>query len=1582
MNKEKKYFFDDVLDYKNKLEKSILNFFSKQKLLQQFATVYLNSFSAQSLQHLKKESLIKFIQERYTVFKKTAESNNKNYIQITPLSSSQSSNYFSLEIIMTDIQHLIFTIENIFHKNDIAISKMYHPLMSIYINKAGKVILIDTPKQDSVMLSCSYLEFEFNGSKKDLEALKKEIEDKLDDVYFVNKDKSTILKQLFAVQQHVIKNPTPRTEFQTEWIELFDWLADGNFTFLSYCELKINKSRSTYITNSGSGILNPKNISPSSANLIDVIKKESKRLQQYRSPFVFDRISFISPVKIFEPIMRLSLKIPMSDKEFIEYNFTGIFTKSSLLSKNLDTPIIKLKINKIIENKHFWEGSHNYIQTLRYLNKMPKFELFRTPTENIQEIVEHLMSITNFDRVYLFTRKRIDKSKLFLMIVMPPKLFNFDTANKAIDFLLSNIPNTGYEHIVIDGDIFCRIHIYIDVKDQSEWYPDLKELETGICEIIDSWDNQFKLALLQNFELDEATRLFLKYSKAIPLHHKIRRSASHVLDDVYYFEQIAKTNHIQFNLKPFIFHDSVLSNKAALLIVYNAIKIDLIHFMPVFQNLELHIYDEITARIGSIQDQIGYIHTYRIAHKDETKLNLKKIKPKLINLLNAIYNNNIANDPLNGLVVKAGLDWEDVFILQAYRNYLLQLTTTHSREFLNSTLLKHTSSVVIMVKYFKEKFIYHNGASPSSNRLALLKKTELEFFNSLNSVKAINEDFILKWFFNLIQHTLRTNFFTDNFKKSQLLSIKFDCEKMQLPDPKPYREIFVFSPDMEGIHIRFGAVARGGIRWSNREDFRTEVIGLSHTQKVKNVVIVPTGSKGGFIIKKAFDPQDAASESKTQYESFMTGLLSITDNRDIEGTVIKPKQVICYDNDDPYLVVAADKGTAMFSDYANAISTTNQFWLGDAFASGGSVGYNHKDYAITAKGAWECVKLHFKQRHVDIQKDPFTVVGIGDMSGDVFGNGMLLSKTIKLIAAFNHLHIFLDPNPDPKTSWAERKRLFDSPQSSWTDYSSKLISDGGGIYNRNDKKIILSRIATDMLGLEHNELNGEELIHAILKLQTDLLWFGGIGTYIKSSSQSHLSVSDPGNNGVRINVEDCNALVIGEGANLGITQEARIKLDQTGVLLNTDFIDNSAGVNMSDYEVNMKILLQLLLRKNVLKSMKERHSLLTSLGSEIVDKVLINNNEQHMLLSMEAIRSNASFSIYRKLLNQFIHDKIIDPKVDAIPDEPTLNNLQSERKGLPRALLALLQSHVKIKTYDSLIEYDQMNDPFFDQIFETYFPSALLSTYKPYVHQHPLKKEIICMLVTNYIINRAGVLFFSSVQNVVPMNIGYISIAFIIVDYCFRLLTVRKNVLNSHLTLSEQYNLLIDIEDIVKTIVIDLISLPNFNLSFDLAPTFFEILDLETDLLNLKQPHLADIDTIIPIMTAHQNISDVFYIYKTSKTISIKSAIILSNFVNEYFSFTMLKNVIRDLTPNTSWEVEQQMMILKVLQNKIYTIYDTIISHVSSNKTMSHSDITTVIETQFSKSLADFRQTLSILKTNKDFTLTSLSVVVNKLNII
>ena len=758
MNKEKKYFFEDILKNKVKLEKNILKHFSSNKLLQQFATVYLNSFSADSLQFIKEDSLIKFITNRYDVFISTAESKKKQLIDIKPLHSNKSSNYYSLEIIMPDIQHLIFTIENIFHKNDIAISKMYHPLVSIYLNKTGKVILIDKPKQDTLMISSSYLEFEFNGSPEDLKTLKDEIHFKLRDVFFVNNDKLKLLKNLFYVQKEVINNPGPRVEFQKEWIELFDWLANGHFTFLSYCELSIKPNKKpTLIKNSGLGILNEANDLSSKKELIADIKKESERMTDYRSPFIFDRISFISSVKIFEPVMRLSLKIPTKNKNYIEYNFTGIFTKSSLLAKNLDTPIIKLKVQKIIENKHFWLGSHNYIQTLRYLNKMPKFELFRTPTENIQEIIEHLMSITNLDRVYLFTRKRIDKSKLFLMIVMPPKLFNFDNIKKAVDYLLAEIPNNGYEQIIIDGEIFCRVHVYIDVKDKTEWYPDINQLNQGVSPLVDTWENQFKLALHQHFNVEDATRLYLKYSEAIPFHHKIRRSADHVIDDVYYFEKLLEENHIQFNLKPFVFHDSVLSNKAVLLIVYNKVKIDLIHFMPIFQNLELHIYDEITARVGSIEKQIGYIHTYRIAHKDESKIDLNDIKPRLVNLLNAIYDNKIANDPLNGLVVKAGLTWQDVFIIQAYRNYLLQLTSNYSKEFINSTLLKHTESVKLIIKFFQEKFVYHQSHKPSQNRLSLLKKTEKAFFVSLNDVKAINEDFILKWVFNLVQYTLRTN---------------------------------------------------------------------------------------------------------------------------------------------------------------------------------------------------------------------------------------------------------------------------------------------------------------------------------------------------------------------------------------------------------------------------------------------------------------------------------------------------------------------------------------------------------------------------------------------------------------------------------------------------------------------------------------------------------------------------------------------------------------------------------------------------------------------------------------------------------
>ena len=1194
----------------------------------------------------------------------------------------------------------------------------------------------------------------------------------------------------------------------------------------------------------------------------------------------------------------------------------------------------------------------------------------------MQQIVENLLSITNPNDIAFFTRSKIDKSKLFLLGIIPNNVFSEQTIKKVIHYLTETIPHHGYDYLIIPGELFARLHIYFDQPHLPDFHPDLSKIENDIINLLKSWDERLKEELEKKFSKRKSEALFQHYFNLFPEHHKIRRTPEHTILDIELFEQANKTKQTEFNLIPFVFKDSLLSGKASLLNIYYYEKIDLFQFIPIFQNLNIYFFDELTTRVGSLTKMIGYIHAFRIKFLENSSYSpsFDSFKPRFLDLLKAIFSHKLPNDPLNGLLSCTELSWKHIFVLQAYRNYLIQLKPNYTKDKIDKTLIKHRFSTEHLITYFFEKFKYDESNTPSSKHHQLCENREKQFFDSLSSVSDIDEDFIFKWLFSLIKHTLRTNYFQHELETSQLLSLKIDGQAIISHQEKTFREIFVFHPDMEGIHIRYGLVSRGGIRWSSRlNDFRSEVLGLATTQRVKNVVIVPNGSKGGFVIKKNVASHDAMEESKRHYQLFIKGLLSVTDNTTPDNIIIKPNQVICYDEDDPYLVVAADKGTASFSDFANEISHNHTFWLDDAFASGGSNGFNHKDLGITAKGAWECVKLHFKELNKDIDKEPFTCVGIGDMSGDVFGNGMLLSKQTKLIAAFNHIHIIIDPNPKPLQSWTERQRLFNLPKSTWKDYNPALISQGGGVYDRAAKNIVISKEAQTMLGLQTNSLNGSELINAILKCQVELLWFAGIGTYIKGYDQSHAFVSDLANDSVRINANECQATIIGEGANLAITQHARFYLSENSVKLNTDFIDNSAGVNISDYEVNLKIFLQHLLTKKSLKTDKQRSKLLKKLANNVIDLVLHNNQYQHQLISMEELRSQQTIFPYQTLINTFIQRGIINPKIDAIPKASEFDELDKKKLPLPRPLLAQLQSLVKLEVSESLLQSSYLMHPIYESLYLSYFPTHITKTYADDIFDHPLRKEITATALTNYCINHAGILSINFMKEVSGKPIDVVANAY----YCFNQLfscdTKRTQILASKKSYTDKYALLIAIEDYLKHIVLDALLLTETPFSLDnfelITNSHKQFLENDTSMIEQSTSTLyLSARNFIPFYSIYQTISE------SQKTTLFESI----NFIYEYFKFEDLLSILDSTTLLSTWEVEQHKLLNQKLSQQKLAIITHCITHCQDPNGVTES----FIESMYNDHLASYKHDMTSLIGVDSISLSAIAVVVNKLTLI
>jgi len=794
------------------------------------------------------------------------------------------------------------------------------------------------------------------------------------------------------------------------------------------------------------------------------------------------------------------------------------------------------------------------------------------------------------------------------------------------------------------------------------------------------------------------------------------------------------------------------------------------------------------------------IHDFGLETRDGADVRLRDVAAKFKEVFAGVWRGQAESDGFNALVLKGGLDAREIVILRAYSRYLRQIGLPFSQTYMEDTLAKNAGLTRLLVDLFVATF---DPAKPAKSRPERTEAIQKHILEGLDAVESADEDRIIRAFLNLVTSSLRTNYYqkaADGGPKAYL-SFKLESRKVfDLPVPKPLREIFVYSPRVEGIHLRFGFVARGGLRWSDRrEDFRTEVLGLVKAQQVKNAVIVPVGSKGGFFVKQppAGGDRDAyLQEGIACYKTFISGLLDITDTYAGTGTkVVPPKDVVRLDNDDPYLVVAADKGTATFSDIANGVSQAYGFWLGDAFASGGSVGYDHKKMGITAKGAWECVKRHFREIGVDTQAQDFTVVGVGDMSGDVFGNGMLLSPHIQLVAAFNHMHIFLDPNPDTAAGLKERQRLFSLPRSAWTDYDAKLISKGGGIYPRSAKSIPITPEVKARFGITQQSLSPNELIKILLKAQVDLLWFGGIGTYIKSGIESHGDVGDRANDALRVNGAEVGAKVIGEGANLGVTQRGRIECGLAGIRLNQDSIDNSAGVDCSDHEVNIKILLDTVVAGGDL-NFKSRNALLAKMTDEVGGLCLRDNYLQSQAISVSQYQGVAFLDRHVRLIKMLERAGELDRAVEFLPNDEAIVERAQAGKGLTRPEIGVLLSYSKNWLYAELLKSDYPDDAALEDDLVGYFPETLGKKYPDAIQRHRLRREIVATVATNLLVNRVGETFVTGLMERTGMAADQIVRAFTIARRVFALddLWAAIEALDNKVPAQLQAHMLIEID--------------------------------------------------------------------------------------------------------------------------------------------------------------------------------------------
>ncbi|MDM8569430.1 NAD-glutamate dehydrogenase, partial [Thiotrichales bacterium HSG1] len=958
------------------------------------------------------------------------------------------------------------------------------------------------------------------------------------------------------------------------------------------------------------------------------------------------------------------------------------------------------------------------------LETYPRDELFQIDAETLRQTTLGILQLR--EQIRLFVHPDNYGRFFSCLVYIPRERYDTVIRQRMQQVLQEAFGGTHVDfNVRLTESVAAQIHFIVYTPIGTCVTIEIKEIEQQLVEVTRSWTDKLHTALIEHNGEERGNHLSHHYANAFPIAYREDFSAHHTIYDIDKIEILLSKNNIGMSLyRPIETLDNSLHFK--LFNLNTHIPLSLV--LPMLENMGVQVIQE---RSYQMQNQFCtvWIHDFELLHL-ESSLQIEQVKDMFQTLFAKIWWQEVSNDGFNRLVLYAKLNWREIVIFRSYWKYLRQTGASFSQEYVEQALINNPKVTNLLLDLFNARC----NPATNDNSADIVQLIE----KSLDFIVSLDEDRILNQFLQVILATLRTNYFQSN----SYLSFKLDPHQVpNLPEPRPMFEIFVYSPKVEGVHLRGGKVARGGLRWSNRlEDFRTEILGLVKAQMVKNAVIVPMGSKGGFVAKQLPAERDAAqAEGIECYKTFIRGLLDLTDNI-VDGKIVPPLKVVRHDDDDPYLVVAADKGTATFSDIANEISKQYNFWLGDAFASGGSSGYDHKKMAITAKGGWESVKRHFRELGTDIQQQDFTVIGIGDMAGDVFGNGMLLSKHIKLLAAFNHVHIFLDPSPDSAISWEERQRLFNLPRSSWADYDTKLLSEGGGIFARSRKSIPLSQQVQSMLGITATVLTPNKLIQAILGAKVDLLWNGGIGTYVKAIEEHHIEVGDRANDNLRINGSDLRCKVVGEGGNLGFTQQGRIEYVLNNGRINTDAMDNSGGVDCSDHEVNIKILLDAVVANGDV-TYKQRNNLLHDMTSSVANLVLQNNYLQTQALSIALSLAPSLLNVHARLLRHLEQSSQLNRELEFLPNNKILAERKTNQQGLNSPELCVLIAYSKITLYKDLLESDLPEEPYFQTVLSNYFPSQLSERFATEISQHPLHREIIATVATNMVVNRASGVF-------------------------------------------------------------------------------------------------------------------------------------------------------------------------------------------------------------------------------------------------
>ncbi|WP_077342784.1 NAD-glutamate dehydrogenase [Pseudocolwellia agarivorans] len=1316
------------------------------------------------------------------------------------------SSHTVIEVVVKDMPFLVDSLRIALGRLGLTPHLMLNSPIKIVRDSNNKIIELSATSDKKIKATSTetafFIEIDRITEQNLLDSVVQELHSVVSDISLTVTDWQTMKEKLNETITTIKKSKYfCSKEEHTDTLEFLNWILDDNFTFMGYrsYDIKSIKGDIALSAQNETSLGLMKQSKGTEERLLSKLSEVAREVALGNNILVLTKSN--SRSRVHRPALLDYIGVKRFDTKgnvLGEDRFIGLFGSAYYTNSALDLPLIKSKVASVCESSGFAQGTHAYKALINILETYPRDEILQSTTSTLLNNVLGVFQMQERDYTGLFVRRDTFDRFYSCMVYVPRERYNTKLRIQTQALLKETF---GSEEDVEFTTYFsesaqARTHYIVRVN-STKADIDVKEIERNLNEAASSWDDKLATALNSNKGEALGKTLSRKYVH-FPQAYKDEVLPGSALVDIEKFESLTPEHNLEM-----LFYqpqeESADSRLVKLKLFHLGEPIHLSDVLPILENFGLRVIGESPYSIKTAGGETYWILDFSMLLTGKGKFNLEKVQSLFQDAFAKVWSGKLEDDGFNRLILGAELGGREVSILRAYAKYERQIGGTFSQSYIEDTFSRYPNIAKLLIKLFNLKFDPQGKSSEKA-----INKTEEDIETSLDKVANLDDDRIIRKVVEMMSATIRTNYFQKDANNEDKPYISFKIlPKLisEIPQPVPKFEIFVYSPQVEGVHLRGGKVARGGLRWSDRrEDFRTEVLGLVKAQQVKNTVIVPVGAKGGFVCKQL--PEGTRAEifeaGKECYKTFIRALLDITDNI-VGGEIIPPKSVVRLDEDDPYLVVAADKGTATFSDIANGISEEYNFWMGDAFASGGSVGYDHKGMGITAKGGWESVKRHFREMDIDCQTTDFTCIAIGDMAGDVFGNGMLLSKHTRLQAAFNHMHIFVDPTPDAASSYKERERLFNLPGCTWDDYNKKLLSDGGEIYSRSAKSLKLTPQIKKMLGTQKQNMSPLELMQAILKMQVDLLWNGGIGTYVKSSKESHLEVGDRANDALRINGNELQAKVVGEGGNLGFTQLGRIEFAANGGRINTDAIDNAGGVDCSDKEVNIKILLNSLVQNGDL-TVKQRNKLLYDMTDDVSEKVLEDCYRQTHSLSITAMRGGSQLKEQSRFISELERTGKLDRALEFIPNDDEIADRLIKGNGLTRPELSVLLAYNKMVLKDDLVCPEITGNSYYDKFLVEYFPKKLQQKYLVEMQNHPLRAEIIATQLANAMGNYMGFNFVNRMFEETGATVAEIANCYTVASNVFGMAEVWEKIedLDNKISTAVQTEMLFQIRRTVR----------------------------------------------------------------------------------------------------------------------------------------------------------------------------------------